>query len=151
MASDGGIDQGFFPPSRRTTYPHAHDNDFEAYTPQRTTTSNLEAQVSHQYPHSNHPPNEIMSISTNEPYQGVENTYSQQPNNTYEQSQQYYAAMDPSGPPGSQAKTVFPPLPQRTPRKRFSKHIMIPAVIAVVVVVLVVTLIVCYVAGTFEG
>ena len=151
MASDGSKDQGFFPPSRRTTYPHAHDNDFEAHTPQRTTTSNLEAQFSCQGPHSNHRTDEGMPAPTNEPHQGIENTYPQQQNNTYEQSQQYYAAMDPSAPPDSQAKTVFPPLPPRTTRKRFSKHIMIPSVIAVVMVVLIVTLIVCYVAGAFGG
>lgn len=150
MASDGSIDAGFYPPSRRITYPHAHDNDFEAYTPQRTTTSNLEAQFSPQDQQNDFRTNE-MPPPTNQPYQGLEGTYPQQSNNTYDQPQQYYAAMDPSAPQDSQAKTVFPPLPLRTIRKRFNKHIMIPSVIAVVLVVLVVTLIVCYVAGAFEG
>ena len=150
MASDGSIDQGFYPPSRRTTYPHAHDNDFEAYAPQRTTTNNLEAQNVFQDPHSDHRTHE-MPASINEPYQGLSTIYPQQQNNTYDQSQQYYAAMDPSAPAGSQASTVFPPLPPRTTGKRFNKHIMIPSVIAVFMVVLVVILIVCYVAGAFEG
>lgn len=146
MAPDGS-EQGFAPPARRTTYSQIHDNDFDAYAPKRTTTSNLEAQNPFHDPHGD----QHQYAPTKGQYQQPENTYSQHQNNTHDQSQQYYAAMNPSTQTGPQTKTIFPPLTPPRVRKRFNNSIIIPSAVAVAVCVLIVALVVCYVSGVFGG
>ena len=142
------MDSAFAPPSRRTTYSNLRDNDFEARAPQRATTGNLEAQNPFADPHGNFEPQGI-PLSTVESFHEHSATRPQQRNDEHLQFQQTYAATDSSAQaaPGN-SKTVFPPL---VPRRRFSKHIVIPSVIALMTVVIVVTLVICYVAGAFGG